>query len=101
MWLVLSDAYLSIVADPKHPTKLLVRGRLPNDIKAVFPTAELFTKMDYDYKYRALVERTEVAKVIAAKLTAIDYTNFKDTVPSGPRHDAYFRIWHDMYAIQE
>ena len=101
MWIVLSEAYLSIVADPKHPSQLLVRARLPKDINRVFPKAQLFTKPNYDYKYRALVDREEVAKAIAEQLRSIEYTNFKDTVKDGPRHEAYFNIWHDMYAIQE
>ena len=101
MWIFLSDAYLSIVAVPNEPDKLLVRSRFPKDIFQVFPAAKLFTKPVYDYKYRALVSRVEVAQVIGDQLLNIKYTNFKDSVKQVRRHDAYFDVWDIMHRLQK
>jgi len=41
MWVVLNDAFLSVVADRDDPNRLLVRARFHNDIARVFPNAEV------------------------------------------------------------
>lgn len=102
MWIFFFDAFLSIVDDPDHPSELLVRARLSNDINRVFSDAQLFSLGDFhDYKYRAYVDRAEVAREIAQRVTNIDYRNFKDTVHEDNRHDAYLGVWLEMYQIQE
>jgi hypothetical protein len=42
MWIVLSDAFLSVVADKDEPSgpRLLVPARRQGDIKRLFPEAE-------------------------------------------------------------
>ena len=100
MWLFTNSAFISIVADRDDPTKLLVRARLPHDINSVFPTAKLFSARHYDYKYRALIDRREVAKVIAEQLLNVDYDNFKNSVRNKVRHAAYLGVWSVMHGIQ-
>lgn len=101
MWIILNDAYLSIVKPRGDNDNLLVRGRIRGDIERVFPGYKVKLDGGTDYKYRALVPRQVVAATLAERALEIDYTNFKNTVDHGPRHDAYFGIWNIMYRMQE
>jgi len=94
----MNDAFLSVVEhhDPAKYDLLTVRARRSADITNVFPTARVYTTPQRDYGYRAYVKRGAVAKVIAARITGIDYGNFKDSVKERSRHDAYLEIWTTM-----
>ncbi len=103
MWLSLSDSFLSIVAlegPTADPRQLLVRARVAGDIERVFPIATVAHTPKHDYAYRAILPRTVVATALAAVVQAIDYTNFKNSVPDRARHDAYFACWDAMYDLQ-
>ena len=100
MWLCTSSSFLSVVASRDTPSLLLVRARVKGHIERVFPTAKTFTDVDADYRYRAFIDRTEVAKVIADRLLAIDYDNFKDSVEDDQLHDAYLKVWSAMHKLQ-
>lgn len=95
MWIFLNDAALSIVADRNNSANLLVRARVPGDIEAVFPEAQVTKTPDADYRYRAFVGRGEVADAIANRVAAIDYDNFKDSASAvdGARGHAYHPVW--------
>lgn len=102
MWICLSNAFLSIV-EPHEPVAedvLLVRARRAGDIQAVFPHAKVRRTPARDYLFRALIPREEVARAVAAKVTAIGYTNFKASVRSKPLHDAFARFWGIMSGLQ-
>lgn len=102
MWICLSNAFLSIV-EPKEGSAedlLLVRARRAGDIQNVFPTAKVRRTPSRDYLFRALIPREEVARVVAARVTAINYPNFKASVRSKPLHDAFMRIWSIMSGLQ-
>ena len=77
MWIFMNDAFLSIVAIHDDPNKLLVRARQEGDIKAVFSQAKVIQTDERDYKYRALIKRTEVTRVLGLRISEIDYPNFK------------------------
>lgn len=62
MWILLSDAFLSVVTCAHDPDKLLVRARHEGDIPAVFSNVEVVVDADTDYPYRALVSRTLAAR---------------------------------------
>jgi hypothetical protein len=100
MWVFLSDAFLSIVSAADRPDDLLVRGRKAGDIQRVFPRARVSVTPQADYRFRAFVARTDVAAAIAAHISGIDYTNFKDSVPDSDRHHAYSAVWLEMYKYQ-
>jgi hypothetical protein len=97
VWLFHNRSFLSVVADRKDPTQLLVRARIAGDIEALFPTAQVSHTPEHDYAYRANVTRDEVATVIANELLSIDYYNFKSSVPDHRRHDAYTDVWSTMH----
>jgi hypothetical protein len=96
MWVMLSDSFLSIVTHRREPAVLMVRARQAGDIKRVFPRARVHATPQHDYGFRALVSREAVAKALAAQVRAIDYDNFKDSVPDAARHDAYLDVWGTM-----
>lgn len=101
MWICLSDSFLSCVASDQDPTVLMVRARRHGDIEAVFGDAyPVLTLGSRDYQFRAFIPRETVGAVIAARLVATSYKNFKGSVSDGTLHDAYLSIWHTMAALQ-
>ena len=90
MWIMLNNAFLSIVENRNKKDELLVRARIKGDIERVFPEADSFQDEQADYKYRAFVLRKEVEKVIALKVSEINYGNFKGSISPDDRsrHDA-------------
>jgi hypothetical protein len=102
MWIFLNDAFLSVVADKADPTgdRLLVRARRRGDIERVFPDAEVFQVAGSDYAQRAWVPRQHVAVALAARVEAIDYPNFKNTISDSAYHDAAMQVWSVMHAYQ-
>ena len=103
MWILLNNAFLSIVENRNNKDELLVRARIEGDIERVFPEADSFQDEQADYKYRAFVLRKEVEKVIALKVSEINYGNFKGSISPEDRlrHDAYLRVWSEMYKMQK
>ncbi len=106
MWIFLNDAFFSIVEDRTDPAKLLVRARFRGDIERVFPDATVAETAEADYRFRAPMSRMSVAVKIAELATAIDYTDFKNSVGK-PGDDwtldriaAYGRIWDTMCTAQ-
>jgi len=102
MWVFLSGSFLSIVdkGDPTGQT-LLVRARKAGDIEAVFPEAEVIEGGGTDYRYRARIDREQVAQAMADQVRSIRYGNFKATVKDHDRHDAYMDTWQSMMRFQE
>ena len=101
MWVMMSDAFLSIVwGDRCAEDELLVRARRPGDIDRVFPNAVVFQTTDTDYRYRAVVDRALVAGAMAREVMAVDYDNFKGSVKDKVYHDALLRTWGTMAALQ-
>lgn len=101
MWIFMTKGFLSIIQDKADPNTMVVRARHKDDLCEVFgEDVEVIADAGTDYKFRARIPRERVAEVIAAKVAAIDYTNFKDTVTDPERHDAYFDVWDVMYKYQ-
>lgn len=104
MWIFMNDAFVSIVEDRESDCgNLLVRARRKGDIqralfgKKKWPIKVTFTR-DRDYPYRASVEAGAVARALYDRVRAIDYSNFKDSIPKNDqtRHDAYLSVWARM-----
>jgi len=102
MWIFLSDSFLSVVdkGDPSGQT-LLVRARRRGDIERAFPDAEVVENAGTDYRYRARIDREQVALAMAEQVRGVKYQNFKSTVTDNDRHQAYMEIWRSMYRYQE
>lgn len=102
MWIFLTNSFLSLVekGDPTGKT-LLVRARHAGDIERVFPEAKVVEGAGTDYRFRARINREEVALRIADEVRGIEYPNFKSAVPDRARHDAYAACWGNLYRWQE
>lgn len=100
MWLCLNDAFLSVVDKSTKQGCLLVRARRAGDIERVFPGAAVRESVNTDYRYRADVLRTAVADMLAERIKAIDYDNFKDSVADDELHNAYSSVWSVMGRLQ-
>ena len=101
MWLFLSGTSLSVVADRGNPDRLLVRARVAGHIETMFPNAEVFTNPAADYYFRAFIDREEVAQELSRQVRAIDYDNFKASVPDQTLHDAYLGVWRVLRQLQD
>ena len=96
MWIFMNDAMLSIVEHRDDPAKLMVRARIAGDIERAFPEAEVSETPRADYRFRATLDRREVAAALAAAAMGIDYDNFKNSVDDSGRHHAYMGVWSVM-----
>ena len=101
MWIFLTDAFLSIVDKDGDGTTLLVRARRAGDIERVFPGAEVIEGAGTDYRYRARIDREDVAQRLAEQVRGIRYANFKATVKDSRRGEAYLDVWDVMRQAQE
>ena len=54
MWIIMNDAFLSVVQNIYDEDELLVRARVEGDIERVFSNAEVFADEGSDYKYRSI-----------------------------------------------
>jgi hypothetical protein len=100
-WIMFTDSFLSIVADPIARDTLIVRGRIRGDIERVFPKAKVRSIAGRDYAFRTNLPRRVVADAIAARVFDTPETNFKGGTTENDRHDAYYRCWHAMADLQE
>lgn len=103
MWIFLSDAFLSVVAERDNPTgpRLLVRARRQGEFERVFPEAETFRVAGADYAFRAWLPRQRVAKVMQQQVEAIRYPNLKSSIRDHAYHDAPLAAWSAMHRYQE
>ena len=103
MWIIMNDAFLSVVQNIYDEDELLVRARVEGDIERVFSNAKVFEDEGSDYKYRSYLNKREVAKVIEWSVLDIDYGNFKNSVAKSDekRRSAYDRVWSDLLRLQE
>jgi len=101
MWLMLNDAFLSIVHKDCADGELLVRARRPGDIEKVFGRRTRVTRAtDADYLYRAVVSRDDVSEAMDRELGRVTYGNFKSSVQDPDLHDAYLDVWSVMAGLQ-
>ena len=98
MWIFLNNAMLSVVQHRELPESLMVRARRQGDIERVFADCEVTHTPEADYAWRAVIPKVEVAQRLADSVLAIDYDNFKNSIPSSDRdrHDAYLDVWAVM-----
>ena len=100
MWIFFNNAFLSIVDKDGDGTTLLVRARKEGDIERIFPEAVVNVTPHNDYRFRARIDREEVAQAVAASVRNITFPNFKGSVKDRKRHDAYMGVWEVMHQYQ-
>lgn len=103
MWIQLNNSFLSIVQNRDNDSELLVRARVKGDIEKIFLEANVFEDVKADYKYRAFIPKQIVAKVIKEKISAINYDNFKNTIPKNDlaRIHSYSNVWLELKKLQK
>ena len=103
MWIFLSDAFLSVVADLDNPDgeRLLVRARRMGDIERVFPEAQTFRIIGADYAFRAWLPRHRVAEALKQQIESITYPNFKASILDSAYHEAAMESWRVMHDYQQ
>jgi len=101
MWIFLNNAFLSIVDKGGDGSTLLVRSRKAGDIERGFPEAEVSETPRNDYRFRARVDREQVAQAFAEAVRSVRYPNFKDSVKEPGRHEAYLGVWEVMFRFQQ
>jgi len=103
MWIILNNAFLSIVKKREDENKLLVRARVHGDIAKIFPDAEVFEDTHADYKYRSYIDRQIVSQAISEHISSIGYDNFKNSIPKEDkkRSMAYMGVWGVLHELQE
>jgi hypothetical protein len=104
MWVMLNNAFVSIVADRDNRANLLCRARRSGDLERAFgdvaPIDEIRTEAA-DYLFRVSLPREVVAEAMARQAEGIEYPNFKSSVADKPLHDAYMDVWQTMMGLQE
>lgn len=101
MWIMMNDAFLSIVSKDCGADSLLVRARRPGDIEKVFGRRVKVTRVEVaDYLYRAVVPKDDVVRALQNEVLRISYDNFKNSVVDDDLHDAYMRVWTAMADVQ-
>ena len=100
MWLFLPNSFISIVQKPGDSDTLTVRARIKGDIEAVFPGAKVEANKGTDYKFRARVQRAEIARALHDQVMDLSWSNFKNAVKNRTRHEAYMAVWSAMLCAQ-
>ena len=106
MWLATQHGFFSIVQKPVG--QFHVRTRCKQDLEnltaLVGIEGRLHHTTDGDYAWRIIVGQKEVARIMAALATTIDYPNFKNRIHDKPdqkdKLPAYSRLWSQMLAYQ-
>lgn len=101
MWICLNNGFVSIVEYRSNPYYVIVRARDEDSIKNIFGSM-VYTEEtpSRDYRYRAILSKEYVSKIIAEKVLDINYPNFKNSVEDNDLHAAYSSMWFTMYKYQ-
>lgn len=105
MWLAMKDGFLSIV-ESDDADYLKVRSRRREHLEAFIEplpkelTPEIIDSVGTDYRWRVILERELVAKLVADRVASIDYGNFKASVRDPNLAEMYGRWWQDHYDFQ-
>ncbi len=104
MWLMTPTGFYSIV-QKRHHLFLTIRSRVRSDLDELraryLPTLSKTTaSADTDYRYRATVPRSALAKAMIRIINDTLYPNFKQEVErqQGPaRAEVYARVWSVLH----
>lgn len=100
MWVFTSNGFISIVQHRDMPNTMIVRGRVAKHLQALFPGQEVLQTKNSDYRYRAFLPREAVANALFNQALAVDYDNFKNSIPDAEYHDASLAVWGVMNRLQ-
>lgn len=105
MWIVLNNAFVSIVEHKDSRDLLVVRGRFAGDVERFFgwPSGDARVRCtpDADYLYRAVVDRDLVSLALQRAVRRVTYPNFKDSIRLQWRSALAMRVWSLFWNAQE
>jgi hypothetical protein len=100
-WIMLNDAFISIVKKDCPPGALLCRARREGDLEKVFGAGVKVVRDEAaDYLFRAVIPVETIAAAIIERLSSIDYGNYKSSVKDPAFHRALMNVWDAMAALQ-
>jgi len=110
MWLVTDRGFYSVVDKGDREGYLCVRGRVREDIEALFEldslagyAGEVIETDNSDYRYRVYVKREDWVAAAADLAGQIDYDNFKSEVArrqGRERAHTYLGVWQALFELQ-
>lgn len=101
MWIMTTEGFLSCVSKaPAGPDELLVRARTRAHLATHFPHATIIESTHTDYRFRAVIARTEVAQLAVSLIMSIDYGNFKGAVQERDYEHALHGVWDKLEPLQ-
>ena len=105
MWIITRKGFLSIVEvkGGVHDGRLLVRGRLKEDVQAALTGVGYRPKPIYtpeaDYTWRAYIDRTDFSEWIMREIEDIHYPNFKAQVKKDGASEKRLALLHQVWAV--
>lgn len=101
MWLFTTMGFISAVVDRNDSTRMFVRSRNVEHLRALFPGAEVIDSVEQgmpsDYRYRVHVARTEVRDVVTEYVMQTQASNFKAAAAAEGADVAYLDALHDVW----
>lgn len=107
MWCFTTDGFFSVVRKDCEADELLVRTRQKSDLinlgKKLGIEVKVQENAGSDYRFRAVMKKTDWTKYLADMALELDYPNFKATIAKqdSRRHDAYLRFWRTLFDWHE
>lgn len=111
MWHIDQNGAYSIVKKHCEPDELLVRARVLDDLKRLAEKLNISENAIIetpraDYLYRMTVKASAFAEYLATAAFAIDYRNFKTSLPfetqlDKKRAQAYSAVWSALHHLQQ
>lgn len=100
MWITTNKGFFSVVEASE--SSVMIRARREGELKQAFPDQKIIETPRADYRYRVIVSKAFAAKWIAGELLAIDYDNFKDSIPEKDKalKNACASVWTVMGRLQ-
>jgi hypothetical protein len=78
MWLLTKKSFVSVVQHRTQPDDVLVRARDKSHLARLFPKKQIQEDAEADYRYRLIVPKKELAKVVSDYIMQnLNYDNFK------------------------
>jgi hypothetical protein len=95
MWICLNNSFVSIVQSKEDASKVYVRSRRKFDLKNFLnnKSVEIVETPYRDYRYRALVAKSDLANMLFSFPEKITYGNFKDSVVDKNLSAMYGEVW--------
>jgi hypothetical protein len=101
MWLATKHGFYSIVQ--KAPDEFHVRGRIRKDLENLLHLVERDLEiLEWplaDYRYRIIVQQSDLAQLMGKLAISLDYPNFKNRIAEEPDQRVKLHAFHEVWSI--